>query len=900
MKNSLIFCAFSLIFSSVISAASMPNAAQINRAGSSNLQFSKIELEMDNAGSYKSLVKYHDNAPIDITFNQSTGHLGNTYNVYLDDQLVKSGPIEGDTTNVSFDYQETGYFDLRIEVCDLDECISSNDQISISDTDGSHLLPLTMDIDENNLEFGSKSEKVIAGYFKETGVDENEFTVDNIPADNITHLLYGYIPTCGVNASLSKASSYDIAALQTACSDSLDYEVVILDPEAAFQRTFSQAEHDDGTPIKGNYAMMMALKQKYPSLKILATIGGETLSDQFIGLSDKGNRDVFVNSVKEFLITWKFFDGINIDWHFPLQSDDAIASAQISPNGTTYTLLVTELNDMLQALTLQTGLDYQLTSEIAATADSIAQVDYAQAADQLDYLFTKSFDFYGDDNIVGHHSGLYCGEAMTLLGNCQTSATTATPTVDNAVQLLLKQGVESQKIVVGVAMHGRGWSGIEESSFTQTNNPMSGTAKGKIFSIPSSGVWNSGIVNYKAIDEYVLGDIGEGINGFEYGFDYYAQAPYLWNENTGELISFDDANSILSKADFVNDKALGGLFSGELQADNGDILNAMNQGLQSNDIIPVALDEVTVSEVDSINAIELSELLQSFQQSDTSSTDFFKTSSVFNNSQVNSDIQLIEFDNIVPIISLFPGDDNTTQATTVAAIPSHIVEELKNEQAALNDAETTQENDVIEFDDVVDSDEDELDDEIEQTRFIKKKTRRANDKEDTNFLFVKPASKPFSAFTLTQPASTETVNVAKVAKKTKKIETKNTVVKKVNEPYKGKGSSLFGFAGFVSQFESSLNTFNELVPEANEEQEYEELTVSVYTQGVSLTSSFTAVKKLSKLTDQLKENFNNNRRDVGEALIENIFSLKGKAENLYKKAKQVNNLSEFIQIGNEQ
>ena len=194
MKNSLIFCAFSLIFSSVISAASMPNAAQINRAASSNLQFSKIELEMDNAGSYKSLVKYHDNAPIDIIFNQSTGHLGDTYHAYLDEQLVKSGPIESTTTQVSFNYQETGYFDLRIEICDLNECISSNDEISISDTDGSHLLPLTMNIDENNIEFENKSEKVIAGYFKETGVDD-AFTVDNIPADNITHLLYGYIPT---------------------------------------------------------------------------------------------------------------------------------------------------------------------------------------------------------------------------------------------------------------------------------------------------------------------------------------------------------------------------------------------------------------------------------------------------------------------------------------------------------------------------------------------------------------------------------------------------------------------------------------------------------------------------------------------------------------------------------
>ena len=47
----------------------------------------------------------------------------------------------------------------------------------------------------------------------------------------------------------------------------------------------------------------MALKQAYPDLKILPSVGGWTLSDPFFFMHDKAKRDVFVASVKEFLQT---------------------------------------------------------------------------------------------------------------------------------------------------------------------------------------------------------------------------------------------------------------------------------------------------------------------------------------------------------------------------------------------------------------------------------------------------------------------------------------------------------------------------------------------------------------------------------------------------------------------
>ncbi|WP_250847436.1 glycosyl hydrolase family 18 protein, partial [Escherichia coli] len=68
---------------------------------------------------------------------------------------------------------------------------------------------------------------------------------------------------------------------------------------------------------KGNFGQLMAIKQAYPHLKILPSVGGWTLSDPFYAMKDKTKRDKFVTSVKEFLLTWKFFDGVDIDWEYP-------------------------------------------------------------------------------------------------------------------------------------------------------------------------------------------------------------------------------------------------------------------------------------------------------------------------------------------------------------------------------------------------------------------------------------------------------------------------------------------------------------------------------------------------------------------------------------------------------
>ncbi|KYN79639.1 chitinase [Vibrio cidicii] len=593
--NKLNLCAASIALALSGTALAVPTAPSLDLYGSNNLQFSKIELAMETTAGYNQMVKYHDQATISVKFNQWSGNTGDTYNIYFDGVKVASGAISGSQTTATFQYGKGGLFQMEIEACDATGCAKSAPaEITIADTDGAHLKPLTMNVDPNNKSYNTDKNTVVGTYFVEWGIYGRNYTVDNIPAQNLTHILYGFIPICGPNESVKSIGGNSYNALQTACQGVPDYEVVIHDPWAAFQKSFPQAGHQYSTPIKGNYAMMMALKQRYPDLKIIPSVGGWTLSDPFYDFVDKKNRDTFVASVKRFLTTWKFYDGIDIDWEYP--GGDGAATDKGDPinDGPAYVALMRELRAMLDELEAETGKTYELTSAIGVGHDKIEDVNYADAIQYMDYIFAMSYDFYGGwNNVPGHQAGLYCGNFMRP-GQCDGTGVDeeGVPykgpayTADNGIQLLLAQGVPANKLVLGAAMYGRGWEGVMPSTLTDPTDPMTGTGTGKLKGSTAQGVWEDGVIDYKGIKSYMLGPNNTGINGFEYGYDAQAEAPYVWNRSTGTLITFDDHRSVLAKGAYAKAQGLAGLFSWEIDADNGDILNAMHEGLAGSVVTP--------------------------------------------------------------------------------------------------------------------------------------------------------------------------------------------------------------------------------------------------------------------------------------------------------------------------
>jgi chitinase len=583
-KRLLTVCAISAALSQHADAA--PAAPSIDWTPQN---YSFVEVNLEGQGSYKDLVKAKELVDISIKWNAWSGTGGDNYKVYFDNTMVNEGTFAVGTKGgvISFPYDQSGRHQLTIALCEGTVCATSaQKEIIIADTDGGHLAPLTMNIDPNNKSYPTQIDNVVGAYFVEWGIYGRGYDVSQIPADNLTHLLYGFIPICGANQSLKEIENgYSWRALETACAGSADYEVVIHDPWAAVQKALPGIDATD--PIRGTYAQLMALKQRNPDLKILPSVGGWTLSDPFYGFTQKANRDVFVASMKKFLKTWKFYDGVDIDWEFPGGDGASTSLGDPINDGPAYVALMQELRTMLNELEADTGRTYELTSAIGSGYDKIEDVDYAAAAQFMDYIFAMTYDFFGGwNNVTGHQTGLNCGSHISVdecngTGLDDNGEPRKGPaySITNAVDLLLAQGVAAKKIVVGTAMYGRGWEGVMPENTTILDNPMTAMGTGKLTGSTAQGIWEAGIVDYKGLAQHMVGAAGNGVNGFEVGYDEMADAAYVWNKQSGKLVTYDSPRSVIAKGQYVNASGLGGLFAWEIDADNGDILNAMHEGL---------------------------------------------------------------------------------------------------------------------------------------------------------------------------------------------------------------------------------------------------------------------------------------------------------------------------------
>ncbi|MBV7297592.1 glycosyl hydrolase family 18 protein [Enterovibrio paralichthyis] len=580
-----------LLAASIASAISSPAIAAPGAPIISWMEtnFAIIEVN-DAATAYKDLVKVKPYAEVPVTWDRWSGEPADSWRVLLNGEVVHEASVTPSATqkeSTVLQVAKGGKYDMVVELCSgtgaAQSCTQSAAKpIVVADTDGSHLDPLPMNVDPNNGNYTTPDNTVVGAYFVEWGVYGRKFPVDKIPAQNLTHIIYGFVPICGNNPSLADGP---LAALNRACAGLPDYEVVIHDPWAAVQMPHPQSGQSYSSSYKGTYGQIMALKQRYPDLKILPSIGGWTLSDPFYEFGDKAKRDKFVASVKKFLQTWKFYDGVDIDWEYPGGLGANPNLGDPSKDGDTYAVLMQELRAMLDELSAETGRTYELTSAVGVGYDKIANVNYVDAVPYMDYIFAMTYDYYGGwNNVVGHQAALDCGSHMTAdecagKGLDEEGKPRKGPayTTKNGVNLLLEKGVPPEKMVIGAAMYGRGWTGVTEASMSDPTNPMTGVGNGKV-----AGSWEAGVIDYKDIVTKYLNK-----PSVIKGYDQQAEAPWVYDPSNGDLITYDDKRSVMAKGAYVRQNNFAGLFAWEIDADNGDILNAMQESLATDPRPPV-------------------------------------------------------------------------------------------------------------------------------------------------------------------------------------------------------------------------------------------------------------------------------------------------------------------------
>ena len=551
-----------------------------------------------------------------ITWNMWWGENGSSWELYDNDEVVCDGDLtingqQAQTSSCTIDLKEGSH---RFQVALINEkgktnsdtktitvfnanppgnqdssitgvegnTPSSEAQASVSTPDssgsnegvannrvGSGDTPLYTDFNSSTLRrhkpYNNTSGKVVGTYFVEWGIYSRNYQPADLPAANLTHVLYGFLPICGPNDSLNQANPSGYRVLLSQCQGKPDFEVTIHDKYAALEKSYPGDAWDQD--YKGTFNQFRRIKKAYPNLKILPSVGGWTLSDPFFQMDNNRNREVFVNSVVNFLKTYTFFDGVDIDWEFP-GGGGANSSLGKASDSQTYVQLMSELRKALDNLGEETGKAYQLTSAIGASPEKIARVDFAAASRHMDYIFMMTYDYYGAwDGYLGHHAGLYVAQ----------NSTRPTWNMDGAVKAMKQKGVSANKLIAGVAMYGRGWQGVHGVT---NNNPLTGTGSAPLSLTKGNGHWENGVVDYfRIVEEMLGGDAqGAGTDGWVSGYDTTAEAAYVWNSQKGQFISYDNPRSTKAKAGYVRTQNLGGAFSWEIDADNGDILNAIHEG----------------------------------------------------------------------------------------------------------------------------------------------------------------------------------------------------------------------------------------------------------------------------------------------------------------------------------
>ena len=371
------------------------------------------------------------------------------------------------------------------------------------------------------------TDKRVVAYFTAWGVYARNYQVADIPADKITHINYAF-------ANVSDAG-----------------ECVLGDSFADTDKAFPGDTWDQGAK-RGNFHQLEILKQKHPRLQTLISVGGWTWSGKLSTVAaTAASRAHFATSCVAFAKQYGF-DGIDIDWEYPVGG--GLATNAYSPADTqNYTLLLGEIRAQLDAL--GDGKHHLLTIAAPAGPAIMDHLEMGAMARYLDWFNVMTYDFHGGfEPTTGFNAPLFAPRGDTTKFDAS-----------EAVAGYMQAGVPAAKLTMGVPFYGRGWSGVGGAS-----NGYGLAATG----VPT-GSWEAGVFDYKDLAKNYVGK-----GDFTRYWDDTAKVPWLYSPSKQIMISYDDAQSIALKADYIKGQSLGGAMFWELAGDEGELLDALNAHLR--------------------------------------------------------------------------------------------------------------------------------------------------------------------------------------------------------------------------------------------------------------------------------------------------------------------------------
>ncbi len=276
-----------------------------------------------------------------------------------------------------------------------------------------------------------------------------------------------------------------------------------------------------------------------PDMKITLSVGGWGAGGfSAMAMTDAGRR-AFAASCLDTVNRYGL-DGIDVDWEYPTIDWAGIDADPADREN--FTHLLQALRDVLP--------DKLLTIAVGCSETIAAAMDLTAIEPILDYVSLMTYDLRGIGSLTGPHTGLYprTGSAGQDDGCAELS-----------IKLYESGGIPKSKQILGAAFYSRKWEGVPAGE-------MHGL--GQKGSTKESGGFGPNYGKLKA--EYI------GKNGYVLYRDN--GAPYLYKEETGEFICFDDPVSVAEKTEYVKENGLAGIMYWEHSCDpTKDLLTAIDK-----------------------------------------------------------------------------------------------------------------------------------------------------------------------------------------------------------------------------------------------------------------------------------------------------------------------------------
>ncbi|XP_050304967.1 probable chitinase 10 isoform X2 [Anthonomus grandis grandis] len=312
------------------------------------------------------------------------------------------------------------------------------------------------------------------------------------------------------------------------------YAFASLDPDS-YNAVANDEEYDI---VQGGYKSVVSLKRFNKNLKVLLAVGGlkDQTSHRFHEMISNANkRRNFIRSTFN-LIKQHGFDGVEIHWEYPAMEE----LGGRPEDKEHFQLFLEELAEIFK----QSGL---LVALAVPSSRFRIEDGYlpAKLNDVVDFVNVQAYDFHRErDPVADHHSNLNArpnDEGVNIFIN-----------VDYAVQFWIRNGLQSNKIILGIPFFGRSFT-LKYPNDTEVGAQIKGPGAEGFYT------QTRGFLAYFEICDMLVNE------GWYRGHDADGSS-YIVNGD--QWVGYDDEESIRKKLSYVKKHNLGGVYAWAVDLDD--------------------------------------------------------------------------------------------------------------------------------------------------------------------------------------------------------------------------------------------------------------------------------------------------------------------------------------------